>query len=238
MNQPVPPQAETRGADVAAANSKQGVVPPPPAAVTAAPLWQNVVSARYQPAKTAWLISFIDLTGLMVVFFVLMFSMQTMEAQKWEAIAGSFRTKFAPRETVVESVASDVNNAEIRTHVARSGLGYLNVLLQQHLEGSEGWAGLRGQERRGVRGSEMVYEIATDKHDPQVAKAQWEALGAALRGWKNPVGVRVTAPQEALGKAAQKAQRFAMILNATGVDSAFAEVVEGEAAVQLIVRAR
>lgn len=209
-----------------------------PVAVSAAPLWGDVKTARYQPSYTAWLVSFIDLTGLMVAFFVLMFSMQTLETEKWEVLAGSFKSKFAPRETVVESVAVGVNNAEIRNHAVRSGLGYLNVLLQQHLEKSPVWSGLRGEEQQGVRGGEMVYGIAPDKQSPQSAKAEWEALGAALRGWKNPVGVRVSAPLNEMAKAAQQAQQLALILNATGVESAFAEVVEGEAAVQLVVRAK
>lgn len=209
-----------------------------PAAVVSKPLWDNVTSARYQPARTAWLVSFIDLTGLMVAFFVLLFSMQTMEREKWEAIAGSFKSTFAPRETVVAQMVGDVNNAELRSHGAPAGLGYLDVLLQQHLASSKGWSALRGEERLGVHGREMVYPLAADKHDPELAKAAWETLGAALRGWKNPVGVRVSTPQPGLGKAAQKAQRLAMILNATGVDSAFAEVVEGPDAVELVVRAR
>lgn len=203
-----------------------------------APLWMELKTSRYQPSRTAWLISFIDLTSLMVAFFVLMFSMQTLEREKWEAISGSFKSKFASRDVVVESVAEGVNNAEIRTSVVRSGLGYLNVLLQQHLEKSPGWSGLRGEEKQGVRGSEMVYSIAAHTQDPQAAKAEWEALGAALRGWKNPVGVRVSAPQAHLAAAAQQAQKLALILNATGVDNAFAEVVEGEPAVHLVVRAK
>ncbi len=223
------------------------VTPPPvapaPVAVTApvvaaAPLWTDVKTARYQPSRTAWLISFIDLTSLMVAFFVLMFSMQTLERETWDAMAGSFKSKFASRELVVEQVATDVNNAQIRQNTVRSGLGYLNVLLQQHLEKSPGWSGLRGEEQYGVRGSEMVYSIAADKQSPQDAKAAWEALGAALRGWKNPVGVRVMAPQADLAKAALQAQQLALILNATGVESAFAEVVEGSAGVQLVVRAK
>ena len=218
---------------------KDAVAVPVKAAVaTPAPLWMDLKTARYQPSRTAWLISFIDLTSLMVAFFVLMFSMQTLEREKWEAMSGSFKAKFASREVVVESVADGVNNAEIRTSTARSGLGYLNVLLQQHLEKSPGWRGLRGEEKQGVRGSEMVYAIAANTQDPQAAKAEWEALGAALRGWKNPVGVRVTAAQAHLAQAAQQAQKLALILNATGVDSAFAEVVEGEPAVHLVVRAK
>ncbi len=209
-----------------------------PAVVSAPPLWLELKTARYQPSRTAWLISFIDLTSLMVAFFVLMFSMQTLEREKWEAMAGSFKSKFASREVVIESMPDGMNNAEIRHNIARSGLGYLNVLLQQHLEKSPGWSGLRGEENQGVRGSEMVYAIAADKQSPEAAKAEWEALGAALRGWKNPVGVRVSAPQTEMAKAAQQAQQLALILNATGVESAFAEVVEGNAGVQLVVRAK
>ena len=212
--------------------------PLPPQAASAKPLWQDVKTARYQPLRTAWLISFIDLTSLMVAFFVLMFSMQTLESAKWSAMTGSFKATFARHDSVVERVAEGVNNAEIHKVSVRSGLGYLDVLLQQHLEKSPVWKGLRGQNRQGARGSEMVYAIAPEVQDPVAAKDAWDALGGALRGWKNPVGVRVSAPQAELGKAAVQAQQLAMILNGSGVDSAFAEVVEGVPAVALVVRAR
>lgn len=201
-------------------------------------LWNDVVAARYQPGQTAWLLTFVDLTGLMVVFFVLMFSKQTLESDKWEIISGSFQAKFAPREAVLESVVDGVNNAQTPRVVARSGLGYLDVLLQQHLERSKVWGGLRGSEQQGVRGREMVYAIAPERQNPVAHKAEWQSLGAALRGWKNPVGVRVSAPQADLQRAAQQAQQLTAILNGSGVEGAFAEVAEGDFAVQLVVRAR
>ena len=201
-------------------------------------LWDDVAAPRYQPGQTAWLLTFVDLTGLMVVFFVLMFSRQTLESDKWEIVSGSFKAKFAPREAVLESVVDGVNNAETPRVVARSGLGYLDVLLLQHLERSKQWSGLRGTEQQGVRGREMVYAIAPEQQDPVAHKADWERLGAALRGWKNPVGVRVSAPQAELQRAARQAQSLTAILNASGVEGAFAEVAEGDFAVQLVVRAR
>ena len=48
-----------------------------------------------KPGSPAWMATFSDLMNLLLCFFVLLFSMSTVDAQKFELIAASFSETFS-----------------------------------------------------------------------------------------------------------------------------------------------
>ncbi len=206
--------------------------PPTPAPL----LWHDVSPARYESSRTAWLVTFVDLTGLMVIFFVLMFSQRTLEADKWEVIAGSFQATFARPEAVVMTVVEGVNNADVVTVVNRSSLGYLDALLRQRLETLPEWRELRGKEQTGPHGQEMVYGVPAGLADAEARGAAWAELATAMRGWKNPVGVRLRAPAAGFEAQVQRGVALRDILDNGGVPQVFMEISLGEPGLELVVR--
>ena len=206
-----------------------------PGATPAPLLWADVSPARYESSRTAWLVTFVDLTGLMVIFFVLMFSQRTLEADAWEVLAGSFKSTFARPEAVVLTVAEGFHNAEVVAVMNRSSLGYLDALLRQRLENLPAWREMRGVEQQGAAGQEMVYAIPEELQDAAAAQEAWRELATAMRGWKNPVGVRVRAAEGRWVAEVEQTQRILDVLDRAGVPQVFLEAGMGEPRLELVV---
>lgn len=205
------------------------------------PLWQEVAAPKWEPNRTLWLVSCVDLTALLVAFFVLLFSTQTLERGKWEAMTGSFRDQFAPRETVVPSVPDGGDNAVVRVTGVKSGLAYLDTLLLQRVQGDPVWGVLQAERERGQLGAELRYVIPQPALDGAGAHVAWIRLAGAMRGWKNSVGVRVSAPATELPRVAAQAAALGAKLEEGGVATAFTEMAVREGAgaqFELVVRAR
>lgn len=193
--------------------------------------------------RTAWLMSFIDLTGILVGFFVLVYSTQTIDRASWQEVAGSFKAAFAANPTAVVPVTPQGSNNALQVVAASHDvLPYLDSLLRLRLKNDPLWATLKG--RTLTTGEHvMLYALPPDSldvADPQV-KAAWTRLADVVRGWKNPVAIRVTVPpleQPLLLKNTTKAITLARILAESGVSQVAAEVVSGKmAAVELVVKA-
>ena len=203
-------------------------------------MWSEVQAPRYQASRTAWLLTCVDLTSLLVAFFVLLFSMQTMEASKWNAVSGSFQAQFA-REVVIPVPVGEGDNGVVRVTGVKSGLAYLDALLHQRVGKSSSWSALQASRAPAESRVEMAYEIppAVLNAAPAEAKPSWLELGAALRGWKNPLGIRVTVVKADALKGASRAVELANMLSEGGAAAAFAEVrIADKSSVELVVRAR
>lgn len=61
----------------------QGAAPP------ARSYWAEVAAAARRTASPAWMVTFTDLVALMLTFFVLLFSMSTVERYKWQNLVRS-----------------------------------------------------------------------------------------------------------------------------------------------------
>lgn len=204
-------------------------------------LWNEIEAPRWQPNRTAWLLTCVDLTSLLVGFFVLLFSTQTLQRDKWQAVTGSFQAQFAQRATVVGVVPDGVDNAVVRVTGIKSGVGYLDSLLHQRLQGDAVWSGLVAEHNVGGTG-DVVYAVplAARNADSGEALAAWERMGSVVRGWKNNVGVRVNvkAGEEMAG--ARTAALLAEKLSSSGAIGAFGEVRVGDnqIPVELVVRSQ
>lgn len=203
------------------------------------PLWQDVSMPRYQPNRTAWLVSFVDLTALLLAFFVLMFSTQTLQRDKWDAVTGSFRDQFAPQTTVVPVIPEGGDNAVVRVTGVKSGLAYLDTLLLQRVEEDLVWGGLQAVREQGGIGGELRYALPKAALEGAGVHDAWVRLAGAVRGWKNSVGVRVTAPAGMMPRFADQAAMLTAKMHEAGVMTAFTEVVVRDGAspkLELVVR--
>lgn len=203
--------------------------------------WGNtggeISAPKWEPNRTAWLLTCVDLTSLLVGFFVLLFSTQTLQRDKWQAITGSFQAQFAPEKTVVPAVPDAADNAVIRVTEVKSGLVYLDTLLHQRMVGDPVWASLSAERGSGLAGQDMRYVLPEGVPDDA-----WVRLGQAVRGWKNPVGVRVSVNPRDVGAQAQKAVAIGQKLSNSGVVNTFVEIVTvegmGAPVTELAVRAQ
>ncbi|RYG62158.1 MAG: hypothetical protein EON60_00790 [Alphaproteobacteria bacterium] len=205
------------------------------------PLWQDMAVPRYQPNRTAWLVSFVDLTALLLAFFVLLFSTQTLQRDKWEAVTGSFREQFAPRTTVVPMVAEGGDNAVVRVTGVKSGLAYLDTLLLQRMETDPVWSTLQALREQGGMNGELRYALPKSALEGAGVHDAWLRLGGVVRGWKNSVGIRVTAPAAAMQRYADQGAVLTQKMHEAGAVTSFTELMvkEGEAPkLELVVRSQ
>lgn len=198
-------------------------------------LWNDIQAPVRRTTHTAWLMTFVDLTGLLICFFVLLFSLQSLEREQWQALNGGFKARFSTQSSVVEMVPDGASNAEVRVSVATSGLLYLDTLLRQRLQNDAVWGSIAvEQDSEELRYALSAEAIADDE--------AWNRLGGVVRGWKNPVGIRVIASKDNATAAAQKAVAIGGKLPNSGVMNAFADVKIDENAAALtvyfVVRAR
>jgi hypothetical protein len=199
---------------------------------------------KWSPNRTAWLVTCVDLTSLLVGFFVLVFSTQTLQRDKWDAMAGSFQQQFAPRMTVVPMTPTGGDNGVIRVSAVKSGLAYLDTLLLQRLEGDPVWGNLQAERVSGNIGQDLRYPLP----EPLVTGAMpgahdaWLRLAGVTRGWKNSVGVRVSVDAAGVGKAAPMAVAMGRNLVDGGANEPFTEIVVASGMVvpkfEFVVRGR
>lgn len=182
-------------------------------------------------AKTAWLLSFIDLTSILVGFFVLVFATQTMEQEAWRNVTGSFRATFAPPLTAAAVVVPSGNpNALAVVKLQREALIYLDSLLRGQLATDAVWGGLVGEVQDEGDGRVMVYKVdgrLLDVAEPS-ARDAWLRLGGVVRSWKNPVAVRWVVGEENVPQVAAQVMAVVGILAKMGVNITGEVVVKRE----------
>jgi hypothetical protein len=173
--------------------------------------WQAWEAPQYETPQPLWMLSFADLTALMVCFFILLFSLQSMDRPAWEAVRGSLRSSFAARAVVGQVVVpGDGTNALPTKPAAPDGVGYLKSLLELGLANVPGWQAGQGTLQAGPHGEELVFPV------PAAARsvAAWAPLAEVVRSWNNPLRVRVRVPADAaLGSVAQQLMQAAAVAN-------------------------
>ncbi len=81
----------------------------------------------------AWMLSFGDLVSLMLVFFVMLFSMSTLEIEEFEAIVSALAQQFNPSAEVKQPKPSvDLDIPKVATREAYD-LRYLRALIEDKL---------------------------------------------------------------------------------------------------------
>jgi len=94
------------------------------------------------PAPGGWLITFADLLSLMLTFFVLLFSMSTIEYENWEAVVVTMSEEFSQKRPKLDITPRDSANQLQPKKAAGLNLNYLQALLQRSIDSHASFEGV------------------------------------------------------------------------------------------------
>lgn len=106
---------------------------------------QSPVAAR-QVSGELWLTSFTDLAALMLTFFVLQFSMSSLDVQNWQGLLEGFRAEKAEQAKTQTPWVGESSGASLRDSTPGRDLNYLESVLEEQLR-AEGLDDLARLER-------------------------------------------------------------------------------------------
>tara|TARA_B100000519_G_scaffold198847_2_gene209042 strand:- start:445 stop:1161 length:717 start_codon:yes stop_codon:yes gene_type:complete len=80
-----------------------------------------------------WLLSFADVTALLLTFFVLLFSMSTLQSEKWQGLISKHDSSKQPYKQLIPmpKVVNNLSNVEL---IPALPLGYLGEVLEEKLQ--------------------------------------------------------------------------------------------------------
>jgi len=131
--------------------------------------------------RRGWLVTFVDLLCLLLAFFVMMSSMQKMDAPRWAGIAGSLSRSLDPDHAAWNARPRAERNAGVAPTRAASDLAYLEAVL---LERAHDGAALSGVTLR--RGDDHLAIALPDKLPAETVTS----LAALLGNFGNAVAIR------------------------------------------------
>ncbi len=89
--------------------------------------------ALYEPKIPPWMLVFADLLSLMLTFFVLMFSMNSVQVEDWKAVVHTLSDRLNPKPSLIQEKPYDGHEqSQVEVPLARS-LDYLNTVITQKL---------------------------------------------------------------------------------------------------------
>lgn len=160
--------------------------------MTAAPAMAGVAAGGARPVDSAiWMVTFTDLIGLLLAFFVMLFSMATIEEGAWRRVAGALAN--GPSQVAGDAgVRPRVDRNSGETPVAEGrNIDYLAALLAERLAADPRLE--RVQLLRRPEGIALVPPIEAPSHDGapagRPARELLVALGDALRSMPNRIEV-------------------------------------------------
>jgi chemotaxis protein MotB len=95
----------------------------------------TINNLKKEDTKGAWMVTFTDLVSLLLTFFVMLFSMSTVQIDKWEAVTDSLSTTLNPTKT--EAVATTTAEYNISTVFRQRAINleYLQAVLDEKVAG-------------------------------------------------------------------------------------------------------
>jgi len=140
----------------------------------------------------AWLLTFTDLTALMLTFFVLLYSMSTINDDDWQNLIEALSPRLSSVQEVTVAMPSSDRDAEAVERIPGTDLDYLANLLKEQVKEDEILARAeidRGDERivLSLPGDLLFASGSTVLNDK--AQAAIFALGGVLRNLSNVVEV-------------------------------------------------
>lgn len=151
-----------------------------------------VYQGRGKDGGQAWLLTFTDLTALMLTFFVLLYSMSTINSDDWQNLVEALSPNLSSVQEVTVAIPSSDQDAEAVERVPGTDLGYLASLLKELVVEDEILAKAvvtRGDERivLSLPGDLLFASGSVVLNDR--AKAAIFALGGLLRNLRNVIEV-------------------------------------------------
>jgi chemotaxis protein MotB len=92
-----------------------------------------VYRGRRQDNSQAWLLTFTDLTALMLTFFVLLFSMSTIKDSDWQNLVDSLSPRLDHVQEVTIALPQHEKSAEEVERLPGSDLDYLSAVLKEQM---------------------------------------------------------------------------------------------------------
>jgi len=143
-------------------------------------------------SNQAWMITFADLVSLMLTFFVLLFSMSSLQTDKWDAMTDTLTQTLNPGKlTTVAAATAEFNIGSIFRRQA-TDLDYLSGVLQRGVQGDE----LLRTAKIMLLDDRLVVALPGDllfapgqAVMPDEARSALFTLGSLLRNVGNQIGV-------------------------------------------------
>ena len=136
-----------------------------------------------------WVVSFIDLMSLLMAFFVLLFSMSTVDEARWNAMTDTLSRSLRPEASGHKKPEQQIVGKELKV---ATDLGYLSALLEAQAAASATLAGLsvHALESRTVISlpSDVLFAPGGASLSDK-GRAAMNELGTLLRNVKNTVQV-------------------------------------------------
>ena len=93
-------------------------------------MWQENNERKIPPNSAGWMLTFADLLALLLTFFVLLFSMNSVQSQEWEEIINTFAEELNPNRPKV-SYEEIVSVETVKSKLERGlSLEYLEGILR------------------------------------------------------------------------------------------------------------
>ncbi len=93
-----------------------------------------VNSHSNEATNVGWMLTFADLLSLMLTFFVLVFSMSSINYDSWKDVVETMKGQFDPSYSVIAQREFENNQAVAREGAQGLNLNYLKALVQRDLE--------------------------------------------------------------------------------------------------------
>ena len=194
-----------------------------------ASMWKDDDARNNSPNSGGWMLTFADLLALLLTFFVLLYSMNSVQSQQWEDLVNTFAEELNPKRPRVE-IDENLFVETVKGKVNRGlSLDYLEGILRARTENSRVLHNVligRKFDRLylSFMGDEVFVEgtIATIK--PEIQNALFE-IGGALGQIDNQIVIAGHADSRApineryisrWEVSLERANQFAMILNDSG----------------------
>ena len=89
---------------------------------------------RTESSSAPWILTFADLLSLVLTFFVLVFSMNTVQYESWKAVVRTMNEEFNPRRPMVNILPHDTPPSLMTHNIPGLNLTYLEALLDRQLK--------------------------------------------------------------------------------------------------------
>ncbi len=156
------------------------------------PLVEEGMPPRTEKKAVAWMVIFTDLVSLMLTFFVLLFSMSTLEVERWDQVVNSLSQTLNPSKTETKKTVTFSFNITTLFRKPAINLDYLASLLEEAIARDEYLSGARLM----PQDDRLVISLPGDHlFDPGKAVLSSQArgalftLGGVLRNIGNGIGI-------------------------------------------------
>ena len=101
-----------------------------------ASMWKEDGDSGHKATSAGWMLTFADLLALLLTFFVLLFSMNSVQSQKWEELVNVFAEELNPKRPKVE-IDDQISVETVKSKITRGlSLEYLEGILRARTENS------------------------------------------------------------------------------------------------------